>query len=97
MMEKEENIVIFNILGEEYRIKTDMDKDTTLLITNYVNKTIEETVKKAGYASQTKIAVISALNIARELFLVKKEKENLEARIEEACKKIAEVLGEKTE
>lgn len=91
-MNKKDNIITFNVLGEEYKVKTDMDKDTAILIANYVNKQIEETIKKVGYASQTKIAVVSALNIARELFLEKTDREHLEKKIEKVCKRIKEVL-----
>ena len=94
-MKQEERIITFNILGEEYKIKTDMDKDAAILITNYVNKQIEEIVKKVGYASQTKIAVLAALNIAMELFLEKNKMAHLDKKIEEACERIKEVLVKK--
>ncbi|MCK4575316.1 cell division protein ZapA [candidate division WOR-3 bacterium] len=95
MIEKKERILAFNILGEEYKIKTDMDKDTALLITNYVNKQIEETSKKVGYASQTKIAVLSAINIAIELFLEKNNNVHHKKQIEKICRRIKEVLEKK--
>ncbi|MBA7624185.1 cell division protein ZapA [candidate division WOR-3 bacterium] len=94
-MKQEERIITFNILGEEYKIKTDMDKDAAIRLTNYVNKQIEEIVKKVGYASQTKIAVLAALNIAMELFLEKNERAHLDNKIEEACERIKEVLVKK--
>lgn len=94
-MKQEERIIMFNILGEEYKIKTDMDKDAAIRLTNYVNKQIEEIVKKVGYASQTKIAVLAALNIAMELFLEKNERAHLDNKIEEACERIKAVLVKK--
>lgn len=93
-MEKKEKIITFNILGEKYKIKTEMDEDTALRIANYVNNQIEETSKRVGYASQTKIAVLAALNIAQELFLGKKDMVGLEKKIEQACKRIEKVLEE---
>ncbi|TES92515.1 MAG: cell division protein ZapA [Candidatus Cloacimonadota bacterium] len=93
-MEKKEKIITFNILGEKYKIKTEMDEDTALRIANYVNNQIEETSKRVGYASQTKIAVLAALNIAQELFLGKKDMAGLEKKIEQACKRIEKVLEE---
>jgi len=91
-MKKEEKVIIFNILGEEYRITSDMDKETTIRIADYVNKQVENTKKRVGYASQTKIAVFSALNIARELFLEKDDRALLEERIKKASRKIREAL-----
>ncbi len=91
-MEKEKRTVSFNILGEEYKIATDLDQETTLRIAEYVNEKIEDTAKKVGYASLTKIAVITALNIARELFLEKKDAELLDETIGKTCERIERVL-----
>ncbi len=91
-MEKKENVVTFNILGEEYTVKTDLDKHTTVRVAHFVNRQIEEISKKAGYASQTKIAVLAALNIALELFHEKNTTIALEKKIEQACKKLQNVL-----
>jgi len=91
-MENKKTSVSFNILGEDYRITTDLDSETTLRIAEYVNKKIEETAKKVGYASLTKIAVLTALNIARQLFIENKTAEDLDGRITDTCAKIEEVL-----
>ncbi|TET25118.1 MAG: cell division protein ZapA [Candidatus Cloacimonadota bacterium] len=93
-MEKKENVVTFNILGEQYTVKTDLDKDTTVHVARFVNRQIEEVSKKSGYASQTKIAVLAALNIALELFHEKNMTITLEQKIEQACKKLRNVLSE---
>ena len=94
-MEQKERILSFKILGEEYKIKTDMDKEHAVRITNYVNKKIEDIASKVGYASQTKIAVLSALHIAIELFQEKNNNEDIEKHMERACKKLSEVLEKK--
>jgi cell division protein ZapA (FtsZ GTPase activity inhibitor) len=91
-MEQKERILTFKILGEEYKIKTDMDKERAVRITNYVNKKIELIAEKVGYASQTKIAVLSALHIAIELFQEKTNNEQIEKQIEKAFKKLSHAL-----
>ena len=87
-------ILTFKILGEEYRIKTDMDKDTAIQIANYVDKQIKKISSKAGYASQTKIAVLAALNIAIDLFKEKNNIEHIEKKLEKSYEKIKKALQE---
>jgi len=94
-MEEKERIITFNILGEDYKIRTDMDKDKVIHIANFVKKQIIETTKNVGYASQTKIAVLTAINIAMELFSEIDKGENREKRIAKASKKLKEVLLKK--
>ncbi len=91
-MENKKSSVSFNILGEDYKITTDLDSETTLRIAEYVNKQIEETAQKVGYASLTKIAVLTALNIARDLFIENKNAEDLNERIADTCTGIEKVL-----
>ncbi len=91
-MEQKQRIITFNILGEEYRVKTDFDKDTAVRIANFVSRHIGDIAKKAGYASQTKIAVLAALNIAIELFQERNATKQSEKKIEQISARLREVL-----
>jgi cell division protein ZapA (FtsZ GTPase activity inhibitor) len=91
-MEQKQRIITFNILGEDYKVKTDFDKDTAVRIANFVSRQIGDVAKKAGYASQTKIAVLAALNIAIELFQERNSTKQNQKKIEQISNRLSEVL-----
>jgi cell division protein ZapA (FtsZ GTPase activity inhibitor) len=91
-MKNEKDILVFKILGEEYRVKTDIDRDTAKQITKYVDNIIGEIASKSAYASQTKIAVLAALNIAIELFHEKKSREQINEKMNQAYQRMKNVL-----
>jgi cell division protein ZapA (FtsZ GTPase activity inhibitor) len=91
-MEQKQRIITFNILGEEYKVKTDLDKDTAVHIASFVSRQIGDIAKKAGYASQTKIAVLAALNIAIELFQERNTAKQTKKKIEQMGSKLRAVL-----
>lgn len=93
-MEQKQRIITFNILGEEYKVKTDFDKDTAVRIASFVSRQIADISKKAGYASQTKIAVLAALNIAIELFQEREMTKETEKKIQQISGKLQEALKE---
>lgn len=83
------------ILGDEYPIKGDVDDATTKQVVEYVNDRIDEVKTMSRAPDKVKIAVLSALNIAGELFEyrsqtddAKQRLEELEDRIERLTKKI---------
>lgn len=91
-MKNEKDILVFKILGEEYRVKTDIDKDTAKQITKYVDSIIRDIASKSAYASQTKIAVLAALNIAIELFREKNTREQIDEKMNQTYETMKDVL-----
>jgi cell division protein ZapA len=90
-----------NICGDEYSIKTDIDKETTKEIAEFVNQKMMEVKKGSSIRESSKIAVLSALNIAGELFeyRIKSEKtqqefSDLQEKAGTLCKKIEKYLSE---
>ncbi|MFP4012775.1 MAG: cell division protein ZapA [Chitinispirillaceae bacterium] len=71
------------IFGVEYSIKGDVDTETTKRVAQYVNSKIAELNELTASRDNLKIAVLSALNIAGELFETK-------AKYEEDMKKLKE-------
>jgi len=69
------------IFGTEYSIRGDVDTETTKLVAQYVNSKIAEIHEMTASRDNIKIAVLSALNIAGELFETK-------AKYEEELKKV---------
>lgn len=72
------------IFGSEYSIKGDVDVETTKQVARYVNAKLTEIHENTASRDNVKIAVLSALNIAGELFESK-------AKSEEGAKKIGEI------
>ncbi|MGA2507837.1 MAG: cell division protein ZapA [Chitinispirillaceae bacterium] len=66
------HVVIF---GSEYSIKGDVDIETTRKVARYVNSKMAEIHENTASRDNVKIAVLSALNIAGELFELKDKKE----------------------
>jgi cell division protein ZapA len=62
------------IFGTEYAIKSDVDVETTRKVARYVNAKMAEITDSISSRDNTKIAVLSALNIAGELFELKDKK-----------------------
>jgi len=67
-----------NIFGDEYSIKGDVDVETTRKVAEYVNNKIRETHEKSASHNKLKIAILSALNIAGELFEKQQQLEDYE-------------------
>ena len=64
------------IFGTEYSIKGDVDVETTRQVARYVNSKMAEIHENSASRDNVKIAVLSALNIAGELFDLKQSQEN---------------------
>lgn len=56
------------IFGAEYQIKSDANSETAKQIAEYVNSKMTEVYDNSAFRDHLKIAVLSALNIAGELF-----------------------------
>ncbi|MCX7727301.1 MAG: cell division protein ZapA, partial [Chitinispirillaceae bacterium] len=61
------------ILGREYSIKSDVDALTTKVIAEYVDNKMKEIYKSSSMLDDNKIAVLTSLNIAGELFELQKK------------------------
>jgi len=68
------------IFGTEYSIKGDVDVETTRQVARYVNSKMAEIHENSASRDNVKIAVLSALNIAGELF-------DLRDKLEQGAKK----------
>lgn len=87
------------IFGTEYSIKADVDIETTRQVARYVNSKMAEIHENSASRDNVKIAVLSALNIAGELFDVKQKQENgakkaveISDRVTKISKKIDDAL-----
>jgi cell division protein ZapA len=72
------------ILGDEYPIRGDVDGETTQRVAEYVNETVAQVRGKSASADKLKLAVLSALNIAGELFEYRSRNETSEQQLRDA-------------
>jgi cell division protein ZapA len=77
-----------SIYGEEYSIKGDVDIEITRRVAEYVNLKMEEIQANVASKERTKIAVLSALNIAGELLEYKSKCEEKQKKLEELQEKV---------
>lgn len=82
------------IFGNEYSVKSDTDIETTRQIAQFVNSKMITILEQSSLRDNMKIAVLSALNIAGELFEVKARHDESVSKIKELEEKIAS-LSEK--
>lgn len=83
------HVVIF---GSEYSIKGDVDIETTREVARYVNSKMAEINENTASRDNMKIAVLSALNIAGELFELKAKQENGATQITELRDRAASIV-----
>lgn len=72
-----------SIFGEQYSIKGDVDSETTRKVAEYVNSKINELSGKSASQNKLKIAILSALNIAGELFECRAQAEEYRKQVDE--------------
>ncbi len=75
-MSTEQNTLSVTIFGAEYKIKG-ADPDYIALVAAYVNGKMTELDHRLTAGTPTKIAVLTSLNIADELFRLREEKQRL--------------------
>lgn len=78
-----------NIFGVEFPIKSDADTEITKQVAEYVNSKMVEIHRSTASRDNMKIAVLSALNIAGELFEFKAKYDENAKKVKELEEKIA--------
>ncbi len=79
------------IFGAEYSIKGDVDSEITRQVARYVNSKMTEVHEKTASRDDIKIAVLSALNIAGELFELKDKQEQGAQTMNEITERLASI------
>ncbi len=77
------NVVRVTIHGAEYPIKGNTDVDYIQQVASYVDEKMDEIDKGLAVKSPLKVAILTSLNIADELFREREEKEKLVRLINE--------------
>jgi len=78
------------IFGIEYALKADTSHEYIEETANYVDKVMNDVSSRYQEQSDTRIAVLAALNIAEELFQIRKLSPS---SLEEKAQKITDILN----
>jgi cell division protein ZapA len=79
------------ICGDEYSIKADVDIETAKKVAEYVDHKMMEFQKNIASRDKMKVAVLSALNIAGELFEYKSQCETATKKLNEIQERTKEI------
>lgn len=97
----DKNSIKVQIFGMDYSLKSDKDPEYIKQVAEFVDEKIQKLSTNTNVKSQTKIAVLVALNIADELFQLKKQYENsskvfenIELKSKELCDSVDDHLNQ---
>jgi cell division protein ZapA len=65
------------IRGKEFRIRSDDDPEALQQIARYVDATMETVARRTGAIDSLEVAILTALNLARELVQARDERARL--------------------
>lgn len=83
------------IFGEEYTVRSSDDTEYVLNVAEYVDKKMREIAAKNNSMSPNKIAILTALNLAGELFDLKRKSGEDLSEVDSRAKNILEMLDKK--
>lgn len=88
-----EKIIEIEIFRQKYkiRIKGDEDESYVHLLASYVDQKMHEVAVKSKSSDSLKIAVLAALNIADDYYVVKRQLEEVSHRLSQLEKEIGKV------
>lgn len=90
-----ENIII-TILGKEYSIKSDVEKESLDKIAGHLNKKVDEIVKTTKTVTTPNILILAAMNIADEYFQEKNLNRTLINYVESKSEDLLKQINSKT-
>ncbi len=89
-MEQQKKTVRVTIFGDEYPLRGDADTEYMLKVAEYVDRSMRAVAEKAAHLSTAKVAVLTALNIADELFRERSDSQKQLSEVEEKAHDILE-------
>lgn len=93
-MKENQNVIKVQIFGGEYKIRGEADPEYILEVARYVDSKMREINEKLSVASLGKVAILTSLNLADELFKERREKEQTFSQIRERAAGLALKLEE---
>jgi cell division protein ZapA len=80
------------IFGQEYKIRGAGDPQYIHKIAGYVDKKMREIAHSSGILSQSRIAILAALNIADELYQEREKRERVQGELGRQAERLSELL-----
>jgi cell division protein ZapA len=81
------------IFGSEYKIRG-ADPDYIQVVAAYVDGKMRELEQRLPAGTQTKLAILTSLNIADELFREREERTRRDNELKDRTKELGRILGE---
>jgi len=86
--------VTVTIYGQEYPIRGRGDEEHIRRVADYVDERMALIQEQTQVSSPARLAILTALNIADELFIARREKNRIVSEFEEKTKELSEVLNQ---
>lgn len=96
MEEKDKKITEVEIYGELYKIVNNALPEHTRSIARHVDEKMKEISKTATTVSSVKVAVLAALNIADEMFKIKKDMKSEKEIVTKETDKLYRLIHDST-
>lgn len=93
MSAEERSTVVVRILDQEYRVEGEGDPATILEVAQYVDRKMRQLSGEARAASAARIGVLTALNIAEELFRERESRHAQERELDQRLRALVERLA----
>ena len=91
----EKNTEKVEIFGQEYKIKGAGDPQYIHKIAGYVDKKMREIAHSSGIMSQTRIAILAALNISDELYQEKEKSKGVKSELSRKAAELGDLIDNK--
>jgi cell division protein ZapA len=89
---KDRRVTNVTIFGREYPLASDESPEYTLRVADYVDRKMSEIASAQNLGDPTKVAIMTALDIADQLLQRKEGRETDRARAEDALRKLSRYL-----
>jgi len=83
-----------NLLGRSFSFRTDLSDEEIEEVVKKVEELHKSLSEKTGIVSTVEIAVMTSLLLSEELFKLKKEKEEIEAEVDNRIRNIIKLLSD---
>ena len=84
----------FQIFGAEYQIASHTDAEHTREVARYIDRKMREVANNLSLRSVSKIAVLTAVNLADELFKAQNAGQKMKQMANEKAKKLAQSVDQ---
>ncbi|MBI3599161.1 MAG: cell division protein ZapA [Nitrospinae bacterium] len=91
------NTTQVEIFGSSFTIKSDTDPSYTIELANFVDSKMKEVAEGAPAVSSHKITILASMNIANDLFQIRKEYKDKNLQANEKIKRLIQIIKDSQE